>query len=93
MLTRSDTRPINLVVAREPIEEREVNQIPQTRQLPVAQASPARHPSTATQSVWKHLPRDAAAEDKENAGETRSIRDARPSHPVIVVLESEGTVR
>jgi len=44
--------------------------------LPVAQASPARHPRTAAQFVWQHLPRDTAAKDKENAGETRSIRDA-----------------
>jgi ribosomal protein L35AE/L33A len=33
----------------------------------------------AAQFVWQHLPRDAAAEHEKNAGETRAIRDARPS--------------
>jgi hypothetical protein len=66
-------------VAREPIEQREVNEIPHARQLPVAQASPACHPSATVKSLWQHLPRDAAAEDKENAGEARSISDARSS--------------
>jgi hypothetical protein len=68
-----------VVLAREPIEQREVNQTLHTRRLPVAQASPACHPSTAAQFLWQHLPRDAAAEDKENAGEARSVIDARSS--------------
>src|SRR5436190_24377050 len=54
-------------------------QVPHTGQLPVAQASPARHPRTAAQFLRQHLPRDSAAEDKENAGQTRAIRNARPS--------------
>jgi hypothetical protein len=29
--------------------------------------------------VRQHLPRDAAAKDEDNAGQTRAIRDARPS--------------
>ena len=56
-----------------------MNQIPHARQLPIAQASPARHPRTAAQFIWQHLPRGAAAKDKENTGQARSIRDARPS--------------
>jgi hypothetical protein len=72
-------RPINSAVARQPIEYREVDEIPHTGQLPVAQASPARHPRTAAQFLRQHLPRDSAAKDKENAGQTRTIRYARPS--------------
>ena len=49
-------RPINPIVPSQPIEHRKVNQIPHTRQLPVAQASPARHPSTAPQFLRQHLP-------------------------------------
>jgi hypothetical protein len=39
----------------------------------------SRHPRTAAQFLRQHLPRDAAAKDKENAGQTRTIRYARPS--------------
>jgi hypothetical protein len=56
-----------------------VDEIPHAGLLPVAQASPARHPRTASQFLWQHLPRGAAAKDKENARETRPIRYARPS--------------
>src|SRR5262249_6335279 len=35
--------PIDVTVARKPIQEREVHQIPDAFLLPVAQASPARH--------------------------------------------------
>ena len=72
-------RPINSAVARQLIEYSEVDEIPQTGQLPVAQASPARHPRTAAQFLRQHLPRDSAAEDKENASQTRMIRNARPA--------------
>jgi hypothetical protein len=73
------SRPMNLAVASPPIQHRKVHQIPRTRQLPVAQTSPARHPGPAAQFVWQHLPGDAAAKDKENAGQARSIGDARPA--------------
>ena len=72
-------RPINSAVARQPIEYREMDEIPHTGQLPIAQASPARHPRTAAQFLRQHLPLDSAAEDKENASQTRTIRNARPS--------------
>lgn len=72
-------RPINSAVARQPIEQCEVNEIPHTGQLPVGQASPARHPRTAAQFLRQHLPRDSAAEDEEIASQTRTIRNARPS--------------
>jgi hypothetical protein len=56
-----------------------VNEIPHARSLPIAQAPPTRHPRPAPEFVREHLPRNAAAEDKENAGETTAIEDARPS--------------
>ena len=73
------SRPINLIVSSEPIQQREVNEIPHARSLPIAQAAPARHPRAAAEFRWKHLPGNAAAKDKQNADETRAIRDARPS--------------
>src|ERR1700693_5665251 len=66
-------RPINLVVACEPIQQRKVDQIPHARLLPVAHPTPARHPRSTPEFLWEHLPGDAAAEDKQNASETRAI--------------------
>jgi hypothetical protein len=56
-----------------------MNEIPHARSLPIAQAAPTRHPRTAREFLREHLPGDAAAEDEQNAGETRAIGDARPS--------------
>jgi hypothetical protein len=69
-------RPINLVGACEPIEQSGSN----PRRLPVAsRAADARgHPRSTPEFTREHLPGNAAAEDKQNAGETRAIGDARP---------------
>jgi hypothetical protein len=56
-----------------------MDQIPHTGQLPVAQAPPAPHPSSASEFLRQHLPRNASAKDEDNADEARAIRDARPS--------------
>src|SRR5687767_12268677 len=71
-------RPINLVVASEPIQQRKVDQIPYARQLPVAQATPARHPRPAPEFLREHLPGNTAAKDEDNAGEARAIQNVRP---------------
>jgi hypothetical protein len=65
------SRPIDLVVSSQPVEQRKVDQIPHARQLPIAQAPPAGHPRSAPEFLRQHLPRDAAAKDKENASEAR----------------------
>ena len=36
------------------------------------------HPRSAPEFLREHVPGNAAAEDKQNAGKTRAIRDARP---------------
>ena len=74
-------RPINPVVAREPIQERKVDQIPHARLLPVAHATPARHPRPAPEFLREHLPGNTAAKDEDNAGEARAIRNARAPTP------------
>ena len=73
------SRPINLIVSSEPIQQREVNEIPHAPSLPIAHAAPTRHPRPAAEFLREHLPGNAAAKDKQNADETRAIGDARPS--------------
>jgi hypothetical protein len=58
-------RPINLVGAREPVQERKVHQIPNARPLPIAQAPPACHPRPAPEFPRKHLPGNSAAKDED----------------------------
>ena len=72
-------RPINLVIASEPIQQCKVDQVPDACLLPVAHPTPAGHPRPTPEFLREHLPGDAAAEHKQNASETRAIRDARPS--------------
>ena len=73
------SRPVNLIISSEPIQQREVNEIPHARALPIAQAAPTRHPRTALEFLREHLPRDAAAEGAQNAGQTSAIRNLQPS--------------
>jgi hypothetical protein len=53
----------DLVVACEPIQEREVDWIPRQRQLSIAQAPPARHPRPASGFLREHLPGNTAPHD------------------------------
>src|SRR5262249_61377388 len=77
-LSTTAPRPINLVAASEPIQQRKVDQIPHARQLPIAQAPPARHPRSALEFLREHLPRNAGAKDENDAGQARAIRNLRP---------------
>jgi hypothetical protein len=70
-------RPINLVGASEPIQQRKVDQIPHARPLPIAQAAPARHPRSAFELLREHLPGNSAAKHEDNAGQARAIQNAR----------------
>ena len=69
----------DIAVTREPIQEREVQPIPDTFLLPIAQASPIGHAGPAAQFLRQHLPRNPAAQHEKDAGETRAIRHGRPS--------------
>src|SRR3954447_12125905 len=55
-------RPINLVVACEPIQEHEVEEIPYPRQSPIAQAPSTRHPRPT------RVPAEASATEHRCAG-------------------------
>jgi hypothetical protein len=54
-----------------------VDQLPHARVLPIAQATPARHPRPAPEFLREHLPGNTAAKDEDNACEARAIGDAR----------------
>ena len=56
-----------------------MDQIPDACLLPVTHQMPARHPRSAPEFLREHLSWDATAMDEDNAGQTRAIRDARPS--------------
>ena len=70
--------PIDVAFAGEPIQEREVHQIPDSVRLPVAQTSPACHARTTTQFLRQHLPWYSAAQHEQDAGQARAIRHTRP---------------
>ena len=71
--------PIDVAFAGEPIQEREVHQIPDSFRLPVAQASPACHARTTAQFLRQHLPWYSAAQHEQDAGQAGAIRHTRPS--------------
>jgi hypothetical protein len=68
-------RPINLVGAREPVQQCKVHQIRNARPLPIAQAPPC-HPRPAPEFLRKHLPGNSAAKDEDDARQARAIRNA-----------------
>jgi hypothetical protein len=74
-------RPIDLVIAREPIQQRKVDQIPHASLLPVPQTTPARHSRSAPEFLREHLPRNTATKDEDNTCQARAFRDARSTAP------------
>jgi hypothetical protein len=72
------SRPINLILSSEPIQQHEVNEIPLARSLPIAQPAPTRHPRTALEFLREHLPRAAAEENKMPVRHARSEMRGRP---------------
>ena len=70
-------RPVNLPIARQPIQQREVDQLPDARLLPVTQPPPASHARAAAQFLWQHLPRYSAAEHEENSRQTSAVWQTR----------------
>jgi hypothetical protein len=49
--------------------------VPDPSRLPVAQPPPARHPRPAAHLLGEHLPRDAALQHKQDAGQRRPVWD------------------
>jgi len=66
-------RPINPVGRAQAGEQHLRQRVPDARLLPGPQASPATHTRAAAHFLRQHLPRDAALQDKQDAGQNRSI--------------------
>ena len=86
-------RPINLVTANEPIQQREVDQIPHARPLPIAQAGASTSSPTRTRA-----PAGASAREYRCEGRRQCLRGTRDprraaAHPVAVGGESARTAR
>jgi len=71
--------PQDLVVLAEPLQDRLVNSLPNTRLHRLVKATPACHAATATELTQKILPRYSRAEDEQDSNQGRSVIDARPS--------------
>jgi hypothetical protein len=73
------TRPINFAVARQPVQKREVDQIPLARPLPIAQTAPARHPPRRTRVPVGASARGYRCEGRRQCrSNTRSETRGRP---------------
>ena len=57
------------------VEERPPDFPPHPGDLPIAQATPAGHPAPATHLLGEHLPLDAGAEHKQDAGQRLAMVD------------------
>jgi len=61
--------PVDQAGSPEAVEQRVVERLPDARLLPVAQPPPAGHAGAAAHLLRQHLPRDAALEHEEDAGQ------------------------
>src|SRR5690606_7085893 len=64
------TRPIDLVGPMQVREEQSMHLRPDARSLPVPEPAPAGHARATAHLLGQHLPGNAAAQDKEDAGQT-----------------------
>src|SRR4051812_21095100 len=69
--------PVDQPGLAEPVEQRVVERLPDAGLLPIAQPAPAARPAAAAHLLREHLPRDAALEDEEDAGQRRAVLDRR----------------
>jgi hypothetical protein len=66
----SDSLPIDAVrLPEEEVEQHPMQHFPHAGLLPIAQAPPAGAPASAAHFLEAHLPRDAALEDEDDAGQ------------------------
>src|SRR5215470_858304 len=71
------TRPVDLAITGKPIQQCEMNQIPNSFLLPVAQPAPAAHAGAATQFLRQHPPGNTAAEHEYDARKASPVCQAR----------------
>jgi hypothetical protein len=71
------TRPVDLAITGKPIQEYEMDQLPNSVLLPVALPPPAAHTGAAAQSLRQHPPGNTAAEHENDAREASAVCQAR----------------
>src|SRR5215218_7372280 len=71
--------PVDLVGLAEVVEHRLVEALPHARFVPLLEAPPAGHARAASHLLGEHLPRDAALEHEQDAGERRPVVHAGPA--------------
>ena len=59
------------------VQQSMVESLPNACSLPIAEPAPAGHSTSVAQLLREHPPRDARAQDEENAGKRRASGDAR----------------
>jgi len=67
------TGPIDPVGRAQASQQHLMQPVPDTGLLPGTQAPPATHARAAAHFLGQHLPRDAALQDEQDAGQNRSI--------------------
>ena len=69
--------PVDQAGAAESVEKQVVERPPNFGSLPVPEPPPAGHAGAAAHLLRQHLPRDAALEDEEDAGQRCAVLDRR----------------
>ena len=71
--------PVDLVRGAQPGKQRGMQLLPHACLLPIPQTSPACHARTASHLLRQHLPRNAAFQHKQDAGQRLPILDRFPT--------------
>src|SRR3712207_4176493 len=72
--------PVDLVGLAQPIQQDSMQLFPHACLVPFLETTPAGHARAASHLLGQHLPRDAALQDEQYAGEGRPpVVDARPA--------------
>src|SRR5207249_11506032 len=84
-----DHRPL----ARKPVQQRKVNQLPDARLLPISQAPPTSNTRTTAQLLRQHLPRNSTTKNKQiPLKQARSGRRGRPPCGLGLVNGKRGSI-
>ncbi len=75
----ADSAEVELVRVAQLGQQQQMQPMPHTSSLPVAQSPPARHAAAKAQFLGKLFPGDAGAQHEKNAVESLLIAQSRPS--------------
>src|SRR3712207_4771722 len=71
--------PVDLVSLAQPIQQDSMQLFPHACLVPFLETTPAGHARAASHLLGQHLPRDAALQEEQYAGEGRPVVDAGPA--------------